>query len=455
MLLTVAAATFLIPFSAQQAGGFHDKANAPAPLVLEEITGMPIDISTLEAAVVFDLESQVASVVADLTFEMTADGMPLFDLRQDIVSGTLNGEAITPAQMATHDLGKGSGTIRILQVELKAGVTHKLHLEYVLQKPQSPSAIAIGWGKGKLDWDFFFSDLNHGRYMEMWFPSNLLYDHFGFEFDLKIEGAKEKHEVVTNATLTELGDFHWQLSFPAHYTAFSHMLVVVPSKKIEHSTKTIILPGSKKVVVSVYRLKNTKASLKDVHKAVKTEMQRFSKSTGAWPHGDRCTVFVWSGGRSMEYDGATTTSMAALSHELHHSWYGRGVKPRSQNDGWFDEAWTVFAADGRRANNRVLDAEGRVTELCSPNPWNRTTPNKSYSTGAVAFHRIAHAIGEKKLLRLMADFFEQNQLKTVSTQEMEAFLFEATQEPAVKQVFHRYIYGRDGSWKDAAASNND
>jgi hypothetical protein len=453
MLLTVAAATFLISFPAQQVGEFNDKANAPAPLVLAEITGTPIDISTLEASVVFDLNAQVASVVADLTFEMTADGMPLFDLRQDIVRGTIDGQAVTPDQMATYDLGKGSGTIRILQVELKAGVTHKLHLEYVLQKPQSPAALPIGWGRGKLDWDFFFSDLNNGRYMEMWFPSNLLYDHFGFEFDLTIEGAQEEHEIVTNATVTSLGDFHWKLSFPAHYTAFSHMLVVVPADKVEHSSKTITLPGSKKVVVDVYRLKNTKASLKEVHQAVKKEMERFSKSTGPWAHGDRCTVFVWSGGRSMEYDGATTTSMAALSHELHHSWYGRGVKPRSQNDGWFDEAWTVFAADGRRANNRVLDAEGRVTELCSSNPWNRTTPNKSYSTGAVAFHRIAHVIGEKKLLRLMADFFEQNQLKTVSTQEMEAFLFEATKEPAVKQVFHRYIYGREGSWKDSAESH--
>jgi len=456
MLLTVATATILFLFPAsQEVGADDDKTHAPPPVVIDGLTGVPIDISTLAASVVFHLNTRTATVSADLTFEMTADGMAVFDLRQEIVSGTLNGEKIKPAQMAAHDLGPASGTIRILEAELKAGVTHTLHLEYVLQKPQSPQSDAIGWGEGRLDWDFFFSDLNQGRYMEMWFPSNLIYDHFGFELDLRLDGALEPHEIATNAAVQELGDFHWRLSFPAHFTAFSHMLVVVPSEKIERSTATATLPGGKKITVDVCRLKDTNTSNKTIHKRVAEEMIRFSKNTGAWPHGDRCTVFVWSGGRSMEYDGATTTSMGALSHELFHSWYGRGVKPRSQNDGWFDEAWTTFAADGFRMSSGKLAEEGRKRTLCSDNPWNRTTSGDSYRPGGAAFHRIADAVGEEKLMGFMSKFFDKYQLKTASTQEMEAFLFEATKNPAVKQVFHRYIYGLNGSWKDSDASKND
>jgi len=455
MLLTFATATLLFPLAAPQEGGANDLKNAPPPLEIDGLTGIPIDISTLEATAVFDIKSKTASVVADLTFEMSADGMPVFDLRQDIVSGSINREALKPEQMATHDLGKTSGTIRILETELKAGTTHKLHLEYTLHKPQSPSAIEIGWGKGKLDWDFFFSDLNNGRYMEMWFPSNLLYDHFSFEFDLKVEGANQKHEIVTNATTKEIGKHHWQLSFPAHYTAFSHMLVVVPSDKVERSTSVAKMPDGQKITVDVCRLKDTETPIKEIHKQVADNMAKFTELTGPWPHGDLVTVFVWSGGRSMEYDGATTTSIWALGHELYHSWYGRGVKPASQNDGWFDEAWTVFAADGFRGSPEKLAEVGKKYTLCSDNPWNRTTPGTAYRPGAAAFHRVALAIGEEKLLDLMSQFFDEYHLKTATTKDIEDFLFDATQDPAVRQVFHRYVYGRDGSWTDAAHSKQD
>jgi hypothetical protein len=226
------------------------------------------------------------------------------------------------------------------------------------------------------------------------------------------------------------------------------MLVVTPSEDVERSTTTVEMPGGRKITIDVCKRTNTDPSLKEIHKQVAVFLKDFARNTGPWPHGDRCTVFVWSGSRSMEYDGATTTSIWALEHELYHSYFGRGVKPRSQNDGWFDEAWTVFLADERRASKKVLEGEGRATVLCSDDPWNRITPNKSYSVGAVAFGRIAHVIGEKKLVALMASFFDEYRLRPASTADMEAFLYAATGEDAVKQVFHRYVYGREGGWSD-------
>ena len=82
----------------------------------------------------------------------------------------------------------------------------------------------------------------------------------------------------------------------------------------------------------------------------------------------------------MEYDGATTASVAALEHEVFHSWFGRGVKPARASDGWIDEAWTSWATSSRRAD------EGRFAEddlgldeppvlLYPPHPWSRFTPS--------------------------------------------------------------------------------
>ena len=425
-----------------------DLSHAPPPLTIGEWTGVPIDIDRLEGKVVFDLEKRTAHAVADLWFQLSEDGMPIFDLRQDIGLAQLNGEALDPELMSSHKVSARADSLRLLRRELKVGEEYHLHLEYPLAKPRSRAAIDIDWGEGAVSWDFYFSDLNPGRYMEMWFPSNLIYDHFGFEMELELRGAAEDHEIVTNAATRELAEHHWQLSFPKHYTAMSHMLVVIPTAHVERSESTV-KAGGQTVTIDVVRRKDTRVSLKEVHQATAASLRRFIQDSGPWPHGDRCTVFVWAGGRSMEYDGATTTAMAALEHEIHHSWWGRGVKPRSQNDGWWDEAWTVYYGDGRRANRRVLDAEGRATVLCSADPWNRITPDASYGVGAVAFHRIADVIGEKELEAKMRALFEERALQTLSTQELEQYLHDVTGNDIVKQVFHRYVYGREGHWEDA------
>src|SRR5262249_38712217 len=65
-----------------------------------------------------------------------------------------------------------------------------------------------------------------------------------------------------------------------------------------------------------------------------------SNGIGEYMHGNRFVVYFAGGG--MEYDGGTTSSTGSLRHETHHSWWGRGLKPASQNDGWLDEAWTVY-----------------------------------------------------------------------------------------------------------------
>src|SRR5262245_2831864 len=64
---------------------------------------------------------------------------------------------------------------------------------------------------------------------------------------------------------------------------------------------------------------------------------------GPYSHGNRFTAYIWENQeRSMEYDGAVTSNVAALEHEVFHSWYARGIKPASQNDGWIDEAWDNY-----------------------------------------------------------------------------------------------------------------
>ncbi|MGB0952689.1 MAG: hypothetical protein ACPG31_05665 [Planctomycetota bacterium] len=448
-ILCAAALTSTTAATAQLPG--DDKAKAPPPLEIDGLVGTPIDIQSVSATIVFDLEKQEARTTATMVFEMTADGMPLFDLRQDIDRATFNGEMIDVEQLAQHNPGRTSGPIRILEIEAKAGETHTLELQYLLKKPQSPQAIDIGWGENTLDWDFFFSDLNNGRYLEMWFPANLLFDRHATDVEFSITGTDVAHSIVTNGASEELGPLHWKIQFPAHFTAFSAMLVVIPTERIERKESTFKLPNGDKVTMDIIVRDDAGVTLKQVGKQTASDIQEFHKSMGPWPHGDKVTVFVWSGSRSMEYDGATTTAMGALRHELHHSWFGRGVKPQNQNAGWWDEAWTVYHSDGGFERvGRDAGKEASPTHLVHSSIWNRTTPGTSYGKGAVLFGRVAKLIGHKDLVKHMSSFYTQNALQVATTEDLINHLVKESGEEEIRQVFHRYCYGHEGRYDDAS-----
>jgi hypothetical protein len=417
---------------------------APAPREIDGLTATPMDITRMEVSIVFDIEKQEARAVADMWFTTGAAGTPVFDLRQPITSAMLDGKEIDPAKMKAHDFGKATGTMRILEVEMEAGSEHHLHLEYTLQKPASPSAQEIGWLDGGVHWDTFFSDLNQGRYMEMWFPANLLHDQHPVTMNLKLVGASKEHQIVTNGTVEELGEADWKLTFPATYSAFSHMVVIIPSELVERSQAKAKVDGGI-IHLDVTRLKTADQSLKEIHLATAKALQDFTGSMGPWAHGDRCTVFVWNGGRSMEYDGATTTSMGALRHELFHSWFGRGAKPSDQNAGWWDEAWNVYFCDGFRPEGAPVRKKDAPVTLATPNPWNRTTPGASYRKGAFFFGRLADVMGQDELIAAMSAFFKAHSPNPVSTEQMVDHLAAAAGEKStqVRALFDRYVYGKD------------
>ncbi len=444
-LLLMAVASLLVgPSPAQETPKTDLQVYAPSPRVIDGLNAVPIDIRSVSARVHFDVETQQAAVVAEMTFAVIGQkGMPIFDLRQDISKASLDGEDLAVEKLAAHDFGDSSGTMRVIEHPLEPGKRHVLRLEYPLGKPQSPSAQDIGWGAGTLEWDLYFTDLQPGRYLEMWFPANLIYDQFALELDVEVKGLTEPHHLVTNAAVREQGAHHWQLAFPDTMTAFSPMVVILPESAAERSS-TQVKVGDRTISIDVCKRIAARASIDSVHQQVAKALKDFTKLSGPWPHGDRCTVFVWTGSRSMEYDGATTTSMGALRHELFHSWFGRGVKPASQNDAWFDEAWDVYAADGARTDRKYLEAVAPPVTLSSANPWNRITPRGSYSYGAMFFGRLALLIGEEELKQMMAAYSQQQAHTITSTADLAIYLADKSGKPKqVVQLFDRYVYGHD------------
>ena len=332
--------------------------------------------------------------------------------------------------------------MRILEIELEPGIDYDLSFHYIWEKPDAPSSQGIRWAENGMTYDTYYSDLNPGRYLEQWFPANLLFDQHPLKLDIELQGTEQKHLMITNGTIAETKEHHWRLSFPENSTAFSHMIVIVPESDVDVMKKLAKI-GKESFQIDIYKRKDAPNTTKVIWNESVKSLNKYVKSIGNWIHGNDYIVYVWPGSRAMEYDGATTTTLGALDHEVFHSWFGRGVKPASQNDGWWDEAFTVYYADERRPNRRVVSKQGKPVTLCSDNPLNRITPGASYTLGAVFFGRIAYLIGHDNLEKHMASFYEKYAGKVASTADMERHLIESTGNKGIEDLFNRYVYGRE------------
>jgi hypothetical protein len=274
------------------------------------------------------------------------------------------------------------------------------------------------------------SDLYPGRYLEMWLPANLCHDHFSLSVDVQISGGS--YSIIHNGELDG-----GSISYPDHYTCLSPMLVILPSD---------LCVCRDEGIVTVTALKTTDVDIDAVTADAARWVAANIATYGEYIHGDLFTAYVWDSTRGMEYDGATTASVGALEHEIFHSWFGRGVKPRSQNDGWIDEAYTTWStASGRYEGERFAVAElglDEDAEILSPqHPWWRSTPTASYRQGARLFAGIAYLAGGADVLhRTMRTFYEIHKGQLVTTQQLERHLVDAVSD-TVSELFARYVYG--------------
>ena len=156
-----------------------------------------------------------------------SDGNPFFDLRQDIEDAYLNGLQVPVNKLRRHDFGGGiNAGLIVLEEIVHSRSENILKLSYQLKQPQSPNSQPIGWNSPRLYFEFWFSDLYPSRYLEMWFPSNLIYDHFIFDLNVAIINTEIEHVIRTNGAVNQLEQNHWTIHFPERFTSLSPMLCI-------------------------------------------------------------------------------------------------------------------------------------------------------------------------------------------------------------------------------------
>jgi hypothetical protein len=382
----------------------------------------------------------------------SVDGRPALDLRQPVEWVRLDGEALTPDDLAHRDLGAGpDARMRVLDVPVEAGSRHVLEVGYRIETPDADGAVPIAWAGDGVTFDLWMSDLQPGRYLEMWVPAPLIHDRFALHLDIALEGTDRPHTLIANTAGVDAEPKRrtWSLLYPAHFTALSPMLVLAPADSMEMRRSAVGLPGwDRSLGLVTARHIDADADLGAAEADLQGWLAYLAARYQPWVHGDTFWAVIWSPGRGMEYDGGTTASVSALEHEVFHSWFGRGVKPARASDGWIDEAFTVWSTAAHRAEPARFASEALALDeppvtLYPPNPWSRHTPVESYRQGARLFSGIAHLLGGPDRLRAaMADWYKANAGNLVTTDGLGAHL-KLWSGTDISPLWARYVHGRE------------
>jgi len=414
----------------------HCFSLAPSPREVRGGLAVPVDFERVEAQVTLDAKHHIARAVAAVEFELGKhSGFPIFDLRQSVETARLDGRTVSAKRMTQQVLGRDpKAHMRVLQADLEAHSRHRLELEYELRRPRSERAVGIEWDgvEPLAQWDFFMSDLAAGRYLEQWFPSNLIWDRFAFSLELRIEGSHLAHKPITNGNVRWLEKNHWRIEFPESFTAFCPMLVLAPLRLLETRESNGL---------TLAQHAGAGADLGCEEDRIRGWLGENARTFGPYPHGDRFTAFLWSQPRSMEYAGAVTSSVNALEHEVFHSWWGRGVKPASQNDGWIDEAWAMWNTEPDRWTDRCVEWDDPPMRLCTDDPYHRVTPLESYREGVVFLAGLAGEVGIEELMEMMADLYRLDPLQQLTTSALQQWIGKRAPKVNVRRHFDRFVYG--------------
>jgi len=390
---------------------------APPPAIVDGLQAVPIDIQSISARLTFD--GATSSGTADVSLEFVTgpvDGHPVFDLRQTITAAWLDGASVAPAKLAEHDFGGGTNAqLRIVEISLPAGP--------------------------RLHFNFGFTDLAPGRYLETWIPANLIFDQFALTLELQIVGTAIAHTVISNGTVTSMGTNPWSVAFPNGFTALSPLLELRATDALSSATGTVVLPVSAQTVnIEVWKPVGSAESLATQIANLQTWLAGNETAIGPYAHGSRFVAYINVGG--MEYEGGTTSSPGALQHETFHSWWARGVKPASQDDGWFDEAWTAFNVD-QPSSPLPFDFHAPPVTLCPRNAWVRNSTSALYTSGYRFFEGAAALLGVGVLKSLLRAFYPLHLVRPFRTPELEEFLVARSGNADLVDAFHRFVYGFD------------
>lgn len=415
-----------------------DYVNAPPSFALDTgVEAVFVDFESATYELTFYRPEEEARVVSTIDFYQPSAGHVVFDLVPDTIrAATLDGEAVDVRTVETPD---GETRVRIVGTASAAG-DHRLVVRSSFDRNIRTRDDGVVAGLWVNDWA-------DRAFLETYLPSNFEYDAYQMTFDVAVEGTSRRHRVYANGEVSEVdadgrpvadGDGrHFRAVFPAYYNA-SHLLFQIAPYGYYDERNYVFDSAFRPFPVTIYG-----ASIRDsTVAAVNDTLTVLEAALGPWPH-EALLVSMTGPRRSMEYAGATQTTLGALAHELAHSYHGRSVAPASGNASWFDEAVVTWLID--RGAPTLPRPPRRTAPIGGESPWFRATNQSSYSQGSDLIGHLDHLFRQRDpdntmlaCLREMAQERKHEKLSTGAVQEA----LEACYGDSLQALFDRHVYAR-------------
>lgn len=406
-----------------------DLKNAPKDFVVGQSRYVFIDFTSAHYKILYQVDQKKAYVESTITFIQPRPGKAIFDFSgkeqaSSYLSAKLHGQNPTPVRLVNIRNPHFRTAYRALNMNLPAG-TYKISIKSEIEH-------LVKFDKGGVSSSFWMSDLEDRSFLEKYIPSNLDYDRFKMFFDVRVAGTTTPHKLITNCGRSALENGWFRVKCPSFFNTSSLYFHLFPSsahKIYETAYKSI---SGKLIPLVTYG----PAALTLQRDSLKI-LKELESDYGAWPH-PHVIVFGWppfSGG--MEYSGATTTSVRALGHELHHSYFARGMFPAGGNAGWIDEALASWRDNGYPKKARRLS----TTRMAGHSIYRRDTDRNAYGKGAEFIAHLnslfAEKGGMKKFKKDLAAKFVYKPMTTPKFQRLLETYFQAD----LQNSFDKYIYG--------------
>jgi hypothetical protein len=401
---------------------------APPDFDTEKGRAVFVDFITAKYDITYNvLWKKKPSVKSTIKFISTKRGMPVFDLIPETQHATLDGKPVEIVQTQAPDGSKlrqitsvvGPGE-HILSVENK----FSKNVMYSLFKKSVSSA-------------FWIRDLKYRMFLEQYLPSNFEFDQYQMTYNLKFEGTKNaRQDIFTNGEVTKTSSNSYQIVFPSYFTVscpYFHTTPKGSKKRLDFKYKSI---DGRDLDVTVYTSWWSNPSKFKIE-AIKI-FKELEADYGPWAHKGLVAYETIPGTGGMEHSGATQTSLAALDHEMLHSYFAKGVMPANGNAGWIDEAIASWRDFGYQT--KPLPGFGG-SNLGLGSPYQRNTDGRAYKLGrefmAYLDYRFQNIGGLKSFLRGYFAAYKH----TVITQEHFKNNLEFFSGLDLTEAFQTYIWG--------------
>lgn len=402
---------------------------APPDFEVKEFRAVFVDFTKADYDITYDVVNKTIKVKSKIVFKSTKLGSPVFDLVPTPSNVILDGHKVQ-AQLTKAPDGS---SIRVVGAVVDPG-THVLEVENSFSENVHWTTLGKSVSSA-----FWIRDLKDRMFMEQYIPSNYEFDQYPMSMKVTFKGLTHaRQDIYTNGKIKQLTPNSYQIDFPAHFTVSCPYFHVTPKGRMRRFDLDYTSINGRKFPMTIYSPWYLKTS--DFKNEALKVMAELEKDYGAWSHPSLIAYGMIPGTGGMEHAGATATSLAALDHEMLHSYFAKGVMPASGNSGWIDEAIASWRDWGYPRTPTVAHAS---SGLGNHSAYQRNTDVRAYSLGKDFMAYLDYRLQDKGGLKAFLRGYYHAYKHTVITNEHFKNNLEFFSGLDLTDDFNTYVWGAD------------